>query len=374
MRIAGSLFFLFAAVVSCGGGTSGAPVVPAAPPSPPRQLAGIEPFAPRTGIRVGQRVGPLVAYGKYDDGTSGIVNAVWSSENPEVVVIDEEGFAVAIGVGTVTVVAAFEGWEASLEFFVEDPTPRSVKDRPDDIGGPQIHFVYAVPSDIEDRNRDRYGEVERSALAIQAWLAAETGQILRLDTFEGRPDVSFLGLPFTHQEGDGTGSALVQRILEEASRLEITGDKTLAIYYEGRVTGLCGSAPLGGPAGAVYLACSGAELGADEETISTFEAIMVHELIHAFGAVPGCAPHHIEGSHVTDVENDVMFAGVDRAPRGGETFVDVGRDDYWGHGRMDCLDVARSRFLKPASGAALSQSVEVRIPAADWPLRCGTAH
>lgn len=359
--------------LSCGGGVSPT-TPPPAPPRPPRQLTGLEALAPRTDIRVGQKVGPLVVYGAYDDGTTGTVAAEWTSSDPDVVAIDEEGFAEGIAAGMAVLTATFEEFETDLDFVVEDPIPRSTRDRPDDISGPQVHFVYAVPSDWEDRNRDRFGEVERSALGIQNWLAEEIGQTLRLDTYQGRPDVSFLRLPFTHQEGDGFGVGIVRRLRNEASRLGITGDKIPVFYYEGSVTGLCGTANFQ-RSGAVYLGCSGAELGMDETTVSTFEVVMVHELFHVFGAVASCAPNYIEGSHVNDVENDLMFAGVDRSPRGGETFIDVGRDDYYGHGRSDCVDVSRSRFLEPARGfTAGSRSVEVQMPAGDWPLRCELEH
>ena len=143
-------------------------------------------------------------------------------------------------------------------------------------------------------------------------------------------------------------------------------------YYEGQVTGLCGTASFD-VGGAVYLECSDAELGFAEDSVSTFEVVMVHELFHAFGAVASCAPNYIEGSHVNDAENDLMFAGVERSPRGGETFIDIGRDDYYGHGRPDCNDVSRSRFLE-AAPAAGSGSVAVRLPAGDWPLRCELEH
>lgn len=365
---------LFAFLASCGGGVSPT-TPPKAPPRPPRALTGLEPFAPRTDIRVGQKVGPLVAYGNYDDGTTGTVNAEWTSSDPDVVAIDEDGFAEGVGAGTAVLTATFEGFEVDLDFVVEDPIPRSTRDRPDDISGPQVHFVYAVPSDWEDRNRDRFGEIERSALAIQNWLAQEVGQTLRLDTYRGRPDVSFLRLPFTHQEGDGRAGEVIGDVLRAAHSLGMRGDKILAIYYEGRVAGACGSAPLFGGGGGVYLGCSDAELGFDEETVSTFEVVMVHEFFHVFGAVASCAPNYVEGSHVNDVENDLMFAGVERSPRGGETFIDVGRDDYYGHGRPDCLDVSRSRFLEPAPGAvAGSRTMEVRLPAGDWPLRCELEH
>ena len=367
---------LFAFLASCGGEGVSPTTPPPAPPRPPRQLTGIEPFSPRTDIRVGERVGPLVVYGNFDDGTTGSVDAEWTSSDPDVVAIGEDDFAEGIGTGTAVVTAAFEGFEAELDFLVEDPSPRSETDRPDDIGGPQVHFVYAVPSDWEDRNRDRFGEIERSVAAIQAWLPEEIGQRLRLDTYEGRPDVSFLRLPFTHQEGDGTAGGTVSDILRQAYRLEVTGDKILAIFYEGSVAGVCGSAPLFGRGGAVYVGrCSDAELGVDEETISTYEAVMVHELFHVFGAVASCAPNYIEGSHVGDEPTDLMYVGSERPVRGEETVIDVGRNDYYGHGRAECLDTSGSRFLEPATGlAAGSRSVGVRIAAGDWPLRCGVEH
>ena len=367
---------LFAFLASCGGEGVSPTTPPPTPPRPPRQLTGIEPFSPRTDIRVGERVGPLVVYGNFDDGTTGSVDAEWTSSDPDVVAIGEDDFAEGIGTGTAVVTAAFEGFEAELDFLVEDPSPRSETDRPDDIGGPQVHFVYAVPSDWEDRNRDRFGEIERSVAAIQAWLPEEIGQRLRLDTYEGRPDVSFLRLPFTHQEGDGTAGGTVSDILRQAYRLEVTGDKILAIFYEGSVAGVCGSAPLFGRGGAVYVGrCSDAELGVDEETISTYEAVMVHELFHVFGAVASCAPNYIEGSHVGDEPTDLMYVGSERPVRGEETVIDVGRNDYYGHGRAECLDVSGSRFLEPATGfSAGSRSVQVRIPAGDWPLRCEMEH
>lgn len=377
MRHAALLLPLFAFLASCGGdNASGPSTVPTPPAGPPRQLTGIEPITPRTDIRVGQRVGPIVVYGSYDDGTTGTVAATWTSSDPGVVVVGEDDFAEGIGAGAAVLTAAFEGFSAELDFVVEDPSPRSERDRPDDIAGPQVHFVYAVPSDWEDQNRDRFGEIERSVAAIQAWLPEEIGQRLRVDTYQGRPDVSFLRLPFTHQEGDGTAGGTVQDILAAASPLEITGDKILAIYYEGSVAGVCGSAPLFGGGGAVYVGrCSDAEVGADEETVSTYEAVMVHELLHVFGAVASCAPNYVDGSHVNDVPNDLMYTGVDRGPRGGETFIDVGRDDYFGHGRPGCLDASESRFLEPAPrSAAAGSAVAMRVSVEDWPLRCGLEH
>ena len=348
---------------------------PPAPPRPPRQLTGLEPFAPRTEIRVGQRVGPLIAYGNYDDGTTGTVVVEWTSSDPAVVAIGEDDFAEGVGVGMAVLAATFESFSVELEFTVEDPNPRSTRDRPDDIGGPQIHFVYAVPSDREDLDRDRFGEIENSVTAMQGWLQDRTGQRFRVDTHQGRVDVSFLRLSFTHQEGDGFGASLVEHVLQEASRLMIRGDKVLGIYYEGWAIGVCGSASFE-RAGAHYIDCvSSPRVGVDEGTFGAAEITMVHELFHVFGAVPRCAPNEGRGYHVIDEPADVMYAGegrVELLPDEREYQVDVGRNDYYGHGRSDCVDISRSRFLERVPGGAAP--VEVRLAAGEWPLRCELAH
>ena len=360
-------------LASCGGGVSpSAP--PPAPPRPPRQLTGLEPFAPRTEIRVGQRVGPLIAYGKYDDGTTGAVDVAWTSSDPAVVAIGEDDYVEGGSAGMAVLTGAFESFAVELEFTVEDPNPRSTRDRPDDVSGPQVHFVYVVPSDREDLDRDRFGEIENSVTALQSWLQDRTGQRLRVDTYQGRVDVSFLQLSFTHQEGDGFGASLVGRVLQEASRLMIRGDKVLGIYYEGRAIGACGSAWFQ-RGGAHYIDCvASPRVGVDEATFGAAEATMLHELFHVFGAVPECAPNEGRGFHVIDEPTDLMYAGVGRVellPEERVYQVDVGRNDYYGHGRSDCIDIRRSRFLEPAPGAtAGSRTVEVRLPAGDWPLRC----
>ncbi len=375
-------FGLLAAAVlltlSCGGGeNSGTPVAPTTPRPPPRQLTGLEVFVERTQIRVGQAVGPLVAYGQYDDGTTGSVNATWTSSDPAVAEVAEDGIVTGVSAGVVEINATFESFTETVDFEVDEPNPRNTRDQPDDTSGPQIHVVYALPSDVEDGNLDRYGDIARSFAAIQNWLSEDIGYRLLLDTYGGDLDVTFLRLPFTHQEGDGRSGSLVFD-LEQAIRdsIGIAPNKIYAVYYGGRSAGVCGSANLGGPVGAVYVhrdGCSNSSPGMDPEVASTYEGVMVHELLHVYGAVASCAPHQGGGAHVQDDPADVMYAGTEREPRA-EALVDVGRDDYFGHGRADCLDTANSRFWERVeSRRAWSpgrRSSHVDIPVADWPLRC----
>ena len=368
----------------CGGGGqgSGAPTTPSAPTARSRQLTGLDLFVPRTRLRVGQEIGPVVAYGRYDDGTTGTVAAEWSSSAPEVAAVSEDGATLTgVGPGGAELTASFETVSESVALEVSEPIPRSTEDRPDDLSGPQVHAVYALPSDGEDRNLDRYGDIATSFEAIQNYLQEQLGYRLRLDTFGGELDVTFLRLSFTHQEGDGAGGSLVHRLLDEAdAALGHDPDRMYAIYYGGRVTGLCGSAPWPGRGGAVYIhpdSCSRSRPGMSPDEASTYEAVMVHELFHAFGAVPDCALH-ADGAHVDDDPTDVMYTGVDRGTRD-SAVIDAGRDDYFGHGRADCLDLAdtaRIPWWEPAPGGAASRPgfrASIRIPPEDRPLRCGLA-
>ncbi len=70
---------------------------------------------------------------------------------------------------------------------------------------------------------------------------------------------------------------------------------------------------------------------------------MLHELVHTLGFVAECAPHHTLNGHASDSPNDLMWSG--NAPWQLPPRLDIGRDDYYGHGRSDCADLARSPYL-----------------------------
>jgi hypothetical protein len=72
---------------------------------------------------------------------------------------------------------------------------------------------------------------------------------------------------------------------------------------------------------------------------------MLHELMHALGFVPTCAPHFTLAGHVSDSPNDLMYAG---SLPWNPTTLDVGHDDYFdGHVpgcRQPVPRVVRVRF------------------------------
>jgi hypothetical protein len=71
--------------------------------------------------------------------------------------------------------------------------------------------------------------------------------------------------------------------------------------------------------------------------------LAAHEMTHAFGAVPDCAPHSDGTGHVNDDPRDVLYGGPLQRDFLNTT-LDPGHDDYYGTGRTDCLDIASSPF------------------------------
>ena len=153
--------------LACGGGEGNqTPVTPGTPRVSPKELRSLEVTLARNDLRVGQVTGPVLAYGRYDDGTTGVVQGAWTSSDPSVVEVAEDGTLTGVAVGRATVSASFEQFGDSLELEVLAPNPRYDRDQPDDLSGPQVHVVYALPSEAADGNLDRYGDIERSFDAI----------------------------------------------------------------------------------------------------------------------------------------------------------------------------------------------------------------
>jgi hypothetical protein len=77
-------------------------------------------------------------------------------------------------------------------------TGRVTVDRPDEVSGYQVKIMYVVPADGVDRQLDISGTLARSAEAWERWFQQQSGgQRLRLDTFNGQPDIAFFRLSRT---------------------------------------------------------------------------------------------------------------------------------------------------------------------------------
>jgi hypothetical protein len=83
---------------------------------------------------------------------------------------------------------------------------------------------------------------------------------------------------------------------------------------------------------------------------------MLHDVLHAAGFVPTCAPNHGLRAHVTDDPTDLMYSREDDDPGWNPQRLDVGRDDYYEHSQPGCPDLSDSPYLTP------------RFPAGNLPI------
>lgn len=182
------------------------------------------------------------------------------------------------------------------------------------------------------------------------------GATLRQDTFQGALDITFVRLPLSDAEIASRGAFVrdeIERLLRGAGH--VTADKLYAVYYDGSSTYSCGGGAwpptLPGVVAAMYLRgrppgappCDTNALAAQGAPPGYLDYAMLHELLHSLGAVPTCAPNQHLAGHTSDRPDDIMWAGTGRWEIPGR--LDPGRDDYFGHGRSDCFDLARSPYL-----------------------------
>lgn len=203
---------------------------------------------------------------------------------------------------------------------------------PNAVAGHPVHWVYAIPADGEDRSATVAALMQGDAEAIDAWWRREDPTRTLRNDLAAFPcglqlDLSTLRLP--QAGGQLPSGARYSAILDALRAAGFASDLTkYVVYYDGpapdtRTCGQGGSLRSGIGLAVVYLrACPG---------VST-AAVAAHELLHALGAVPSAAPNVCEGGHVCDSELDLMYPSIDASPL--ETrFLDVGRDDYYEHGR-----------------------------------------
>ena len=216
--------------------------------------------------------------------------------------------------------------------------------------------MYVLPSDGVDRELDVNGVLNRSVGAFQNWLAGQSeGRRLRVDTFQGNLDITFVRLARSDATLRAFGGFLRDQIELELRAAGLDQpNKLYAVYYDGSSSVTCASSfwppTLPGSVSALYLRgtppgarpCETNPFASSENNPGYLEFLMLHEIFHGLGAVATCAPHHTLSGHVSDDPRDLMYAGpLPWQP----SLLDVGRDDYFGYSHVGCLNVATSPFL-----------------------------
>jgi hypothetical protein len=224
---------------------------------------------------------------------------------------------------------------------------RTTSDRPDDTQGYQVKVLYVVPSDRDQELFDTNGVLARSVAAFQIWFRARSGGLfLRMDTYQGALDIAFVRFPMTDQQLIQQAAATGRPIQPIIDQLKVAGfnkpNKIYAIYLQGSLRGerACG---YGGPGyGLIAVKECGPHPGDSAAEANYSDLAMLHEIVHAIGFVPSCAPHYDGGGHVNDDPNDLMSPGGNLSDS-----LDTNKDDYFRHTIAGCPDLARSLYLKP---------------------------
>ncbi len=235
------------------------------------------------------------------------------------------------------------------------PNPRVTYNRPDETVSAKVQVLYVLPSDGVDHAYDTNGNIDRSVSTFQAWFKQATGgtQQLRMDESNGSLDITFFRLSRTDAQIKASGSYVSQEVEKDLKAAGlIQSGKIYAVYYDGGSTYSCGGAAwppiVPGQTAVMYLqgtppnspTCGSNTLGTGY--MGYWEFAMLHDLVHAFGFVATCAPHHIAAGHVPEPQ-DLMYSGsAPWDPR----YLDIGHDDYYDHSNPACPDLADSPYLK----------------------------
>jgi len=260
--------------------------------------------------------------------------------------------------------------------------PRVTTDRPDDSAAPQIHVIYALPSDGADRALDERGTLNDTVASWNAWLASQTGGLnLRLDTSDGMLDTTFVRLPESDAQIEARGAFVRDELEKQLHALGFNQpQKIYAVYYDGRSSFACGGGAwppvLPGNVAALYLhGLYNGPVPCDTNPWGSvgapryLEFAMIHEVMHTLGFVPACAPHHTSAGHVSDSPADLMYAGsASWAP----STLDVGHDDYYDAHHPGCLDLSASAYLTSGQPVPTTTAVTVGTTASTTAATVGT--
>ncbi len=247
---------------------------------------------------------------------------------------------------------------------------RAYVDHPDDEPGElQLHILYVVASDGEDRELDTKGIIAGSTYVWNDWLGKQTGgRYVRLDMCGGRLDLTFVRLGVTAEQVRSRGVFARDALRDDLIRqgwLNEEGRKIYLVLYDGEtIDASCGGAPPEPTAAdtftAIYLrgrmtdtsipTCESQPFAAPGQQPTYIDFAALHDVFHTLGAVQTCAPNAnpwgpapIVG-HTGDHFNDLMYTG---SAHWYPDTLDPGRDDYFDHDNTGCYDVADSPFLSP---------------------------
>jgi hypothetical protein len=164
--------------------------------------------------------------------------------------------------------------------------------------------------------------MEQSIARIEYWVVTHAeNQGLRVDTHNGLPDITFVRLP--HSDAQAASKYSPNFVIGEDLVAAGFNDpaKVYAAFYDGHGFSACGGAksPALPKFGAMYLQAQPTNqppcrnplsFGTGLDRPGYFEIGLLHEIMHAIGFTPLCAPHSSKSAfpdHVNDSRTDLMY-------------------------------------------------------------------
>ena len=269
-----------------------------------------------------------------------------------------------------------EGNTKIISHLSDHISDRSFKDNPDNILGHQIHAVYFLPCEKEDRMFDVNLNIESSLIAINKWFVDKSNnqKIIFDRKFDDSIDVTFIRVDktmnwftdFTSKENtnDDVGLKIENIILSNTDIFNNFENKKFIIFFEGwekrksLFFDICGKSRFDGKVAIFFssgrwkkevgnnkkmFSCMDDSLNESKnESFGKSEETILHEILHTLGSPPKCA-NNLEPEnkvHVNDNENDILYK------RSGNIYLDYNNDDYYNHQIENCPDLANSKYLE----------------------------
>lgn len=261
---------------------------------------------------------------------------------------------------------------------IDNVPGRATSDRPDEVTGPQVHLVYVLAADSPDQRLDIDGTLHTAISTANDWLFANGGKRLRLDTYKGKADVTFVRLARSQAEwwlddagnrcsncpepravfdavaatgvlSPGKVNVIVSAINPSPNTwvqpvpCAISDPRSLAAFVAVDIT----------PMSARFGSCGVPVATTVPDSTNSLGLLMIHEIFHVLGGIDPAAPN-FDMFHIGGDTTDLMGGST------GTVRLDPGRDDYW-DGGSGYLDLSRSTLMVPTSPSP--------IPPPYWPGR-----
>ncbi len=253
--------------------------------------------------------------------------------------------------------------EAIIDTAIDKLSNRNFVDNHDSKKN-TIHLIYFLPCDVENRNLDVNGKIEKIINNINDWFYNQSlNQKIKFDYYENKLDITFLRVNKTLswfnkfssvQKKDEDNSSKIEKIILSNNNFFNNFDtKKFIIFFEGweKMKGFnttCGRARLNGQVGIFYTNSNikrkntcvnikkfkNNELGSEEQTV-------LHELLHLLGFPNQCAKNIDPTNlyHINDTVEDILYKFS------GGRYLDFNNDDYYNHKLKNCPDLKNSNYI-----------------------------